>query len=1073
MAVISEDHIEQVVIQEFVELGYHYLNGADISPDGHSPEREYNEVVLKSRFQNAIARINPTVPADAQEEALRKVLRSESPNLFQNNYQFHKYLTDGVDIEYRKEDRIAGDKIWLIDYEKPENNEFLVVNQFTIIEGNINKRPDIILFVNGLPLVVIELKNAVDENAKISTAFNQLQTYKQAIPSLFHYNALLIVSDGWDALYGSLTAPKQFFVPWKSIDGNVVADVDMPQMEVMAKGMLNKKVLLDLIRHYIVFHQNKDQITKIVPRYHQYFAVNKAVEQTKRATGFALHPSGGAGGGLGDKRAGVIWHTQGSGKSLSMVFYAGKLVLALNNPTLVVLTDRNDLDDQLFDTFTSSQDLLRQTPVQAENRDHLKSLLSVSSGGIVFTTIQKFLPEIEDKIELADGKFKNIKGQFDELSDRRNIVVIADEAHRSQYDFMDGFAKHMRDALPNASFIGFTGTPIENTDKNTQAVFGDYIDVYDIQQAVEDGATVRIFYENRLAKINLKEEEKPRVDAEFEELTEGEELTSSQQLKAKWARLEAIVGNEHRLQLIAADIVKHFEERNAILDGKAMIVCMSRRICVELYNEIVKIRPDWHSDDDTEGAIKVVMTGSSSDPLSFQPHVRNKPKRKALGERLKDPKDKLKIAIVRDMWLTGFDAPAMHTLYIDKPMKGHNLMQAIARVNRVYKDKEGGLIVDYIGIATELKKALSVYTDNGGKGSPTFDQEEAASVMMGKYEVVAQMFSEQPTDKSQPKGFDYNSFFSLSPKQKLYFPIQAANFILGLDNGKDRFINAVSALIKSFAISVPHPYTVEIRDEVGLFQAIKARIVKVTESTKGGKTDEEIETAIKQILSDAIVSDEVVDIFDAAGIKKPDISILSDEFLAEIKGMQHKNLAFELLKKLLNDEIKTRRTTNIVQSKKFSEMLDQAVRNYQNNLISSAEIIDEMIRLAKDIKAADRKGEDLGLDFREFAFYSALEVNDSAVAVLGDDVLRHIARELVDTVRKNTSIDWTVRENVQAKMRIAVKKILRKHGYPPDMELKATETVIEQAKLLANELNDPKIYTIGNSANNLIAAEPK
>ena len=1061
MAVISEDHIEQVVIQEFIELGYHYLNGADISPDGYSQEREYNEVVLKSRLQNAIALINPTVPADAQEEALRKVLRSDSPNLFHNNYQFHKYLTDGVEIEYRKGDRIVGDKVWLIDYVNPENNEFLVVNQFTIIEGNINKRPDIILFVNGLPLVVIELKNAVDENATIKTAFNQLQTYKQAIPSLFHYNALLIVSDGWDALYGSLTAPKQFFVPWKSIDGNVVADENMPQMEVMAKGMLNKNVLLDLIRHYIVFHQNKDQITKIVPRYHQYFAVNKAVETTKKAT--AVN---------GDQRAGVIWHTQGSGKSLSMVFYAGKLVLALNNPTLVVLTDRNDLDDQLFDTFTSSQDLLRQTPVQAENRDHLKRLLSVSSGGIVFTTIQKFLPEIEDKIELADGKFKNIKGQFDELSDRRNIVVIADEAHRSQYDFMDGFAKHMRDALPNASFIGFTGTPIENTDKNTQAVFGDYIDVYDIQQAVEDGATVRIFYENRLAKINLKEEEKPRVDAEFEELTEGEETTSSQQLKAKWARLEAIVGNEHRLELIAADIVKHFEQRNAILDGKGMIVCMSRRICVDLYAEIVKIKPDWHSDDDTEGAIKVVMTGSSSDPLSFQPHVRNKPKRKALGERLKDPKDKLKIAIVRDMWLTGFDAPAMHTLYIDKPMKGHNLMQAIARVNRVYKDKEGGLIVDYIGIATELKKALSVYTDNGGKGSPTFDQEEAASVMMGKYEIVAQMFSEQPIDKSQPKGFDYNSFFSLSPKQKLYFPIQAANYILGLDNGKDRFINAVTALTKSFAISVPHPHTIEIRDEVGLFQAIKARIVKVTQSTKGGKSDEEIETAIKQILSDAIVSDEVVDIFDAAGIKKPDISILSDEFMAEIKGMQHKNLAFELLKKLLNDEIKVRRKTNIVQSKKFSEMLDQAVKNYQNNLISSAEIIDEMIRLAKDIKAADRKGEDLGLDFREFAFYSALEVNDSAVAVLGDDVLRHIARELVDTVRKNTSIDWTVRENVQAKMRIAVKKILRKHGYPPDMELKATETVIEQAKLLANELNDAKSYKLNDRHDNSIAAEP-
>jgi type I restriction enzyme, R subunit len=1060
IAVISEDHIEQIIIQEFIELGYSYVKGSDISPEGKSQEREYNEVVLKNRLHAAISKLNPNVPYEAQEEAVKKVLRTDSPNLFQNNYQVHKYLTDGVDVEYRKGDRIVGDNVWLIDYENPTNNEFLVVNQFTIIENNVNKRPDLILFVNGLPLVVIELKNAVDENATIHSAFNQLQTYKQSIPSLFQYNALLIISNGWDALYGSLTSPKQFFVPWKSIDGKIVADENIPQMEVLAKGMLNKNVLPDLIRHFIIFHQNKEQITKIVPRYHQYFAVNKAVETTKVAT--AVN---------GDQRAGVIWHTQGSGKSLSMVFYAGKLVLALNNPTLVVLTDRNDLDDQLFDTFSLSQDLLRQTPVQAENRDDLKKKLSVTSGGIVFTTIQKFLPEIIDKVDIGEGKTKNIKGQFEQLSDRRNIVVIADEAHRSQYDFMDGFAKHMRDALPNASFIGFTGTPIENTDKNTQAVFGEYIDVYDIQQAVEDGATVRIFYENRLAKINLKEEEKPRVDAEFEELTENEELSDKQSLMSKWGRLEAIVGNEHRLGLIANDIVKHFESRNEVLDGKAMIVCMSRRICVDLYAQIIKIRPDWHSDDDTDGNIKVVMTGSSSDPLNFQPHVRNKGKRKALGERLKDPNDKLKLAIVRDMWLTGFDAPSMHTLYIDKPMQGHNLMQAIARVNRVYKDKAGGLVVDYIGIANDLKRALALYTDSGGKGKPAFDQDEAASVMMGKYEVVAQMFSEQPLDKTVKKGLDYKSFFTMSPKEKLYFPIQCANYILGLENGKDRFVNAVTELTKSFAISVPHPYTIDIRDEVGLFQAIKARIVKVTQSGKG-KSDEEIETAIKQILSDAIVSDEVIDIFDAAGIKKPDISILSDEFLAEVKGMTHKNLALELLKKLLKGEIKTRTKVNLVQAKKFSEMLDSSVRNYQNNLITSAQVIDEMIRLAKEIKEADRRGEDLGLDFREYAFYSALEVNDSSVAVLGDEILRHIARELVDTVRKNTSIDWTVRENVQAKMRLAVKKILRKHGYPPDMTLKATETVLEQAKLLANDFSSNSPYNFNGDALGM-AAEPE
>ena len=650
-------------------------------------------------------------------------------------------------------------------------------------------------------------------------------------------------------------------------------------------------------------------------------------------------------------------------------------------------------------------------------------------------------------------------------------MVIADEAHRSQYDFMDGFAKHMRDALPNASFIGFTGTPIENTDKNTQAVFGDYIYIYDIQQAVEDGATVRIYYENRLAKIHLKEDEMVRVDAEFEELTESEEQTDRQKLKSRWARLESIVGNEHRLELIAQDIINHFESRNEVLDGKAMIVCMSRRICVDLYTQIIKIRPDWHSDEDTDGTIKVVMTGSSSDPLNFQSHIRSKLKRKALGDRLKDPKDKLKIAIVRDMWLTGFDAPSMHTLYLDKPMQGHNLMQAIARVNRVYKDKDGGLIVDYIGIANDLKRALALYTDSGGKGKPAFDQDEAATVMMGKYEIVSQMFSEQPTDSKVPKGFDYKKFFALTPKEKLYFPIQAANFILGIENGKDRYINAVTALTKSFAISVPHPYTMDIRDEVRLFQAIKSRIVKVTQSGKG-KSDEEIETAIKQILSDAVVSDEVIDIFDAAGIKKPDISILSDEFLSEVKGMPHKNLALELLKKLLNDEIKTRQRVNLVQSKKFSEMLNIAVKNYQNNLITSAQVMKEMIQLAKDIKAADRRGVDLGLDFREYAFYSALEVNDTSVAILGDDMLRHIARELVDTVKKNTSIDWTVRENVQAKMRIAVKKILRTHGYPPDMELKATETVLEQAKLMANNFNDRKNYDNGFEEFSMVA-EPE
>lgn len=1048
-AVISEDHIEQVLIEELLELGYVYVHGGIISPDGSSPERTFQEVILKDRLRQAISNINPSIPFDAQEEAVKKVSRADSPELVLNNLTFHKYLTEGVEVEYRKGDRIVGDKVWLVDFTNPEKNEFLAVNQLTIIEGNQNKRPDVILFVNGLPLVVIELKNASDQKADVHAAFNQLQTYKKTIPNLFQYNSLLVASDGWSALYGSLTAPKQFFLPWKSIDGKLIADPDIPQMEVMAKGLLNKKVLLDLIRHFTIFHKNKEKVSKIIPRYHQYFAVNKAILTTKKATAES-----------GDQRAGVIWHTQGSGKSLSMVFYAGKLVLELNNPTLVILTDRNDLDDQLFDTFSNSQDLLRQTPVQAENRDQLKKLLSVNSGGVVFTTIQKFLPEVEERVDLGDGTIKNIRGQYEQLSDRRNIVVIADEAHRSQYDFMDGFAKHMRDALPNASFIGFTGTPIESSDKNTQAVFGDYIDIYDIQQAVEDGATVRIYYENRLAKINLKEDEKPRIDDEFEELTESEELTAQQRLKSKWARLEAIVGNEHRLKLIAEDLVRHFEDRTSTLDGKGMIVCMSRRICVDLYNAIIKVRPEWHHNEDDQGAIKVVMTGSSSDPLSFLPHVRSKQRRKDIGERLKDPKDALKLAVVRDMWLTGFDAPAMHTLYIDKPMKGHNLMQAIARVNRVYGGKDGGLVVDYIGIATDLKKALSTYTESGGKGKPAFDQEEAAAVMMEKYEIVSQMFQEKPKDPELPKGLNYLEFFSLSAKDKLRYPIKAANYILGLENGKERYLNGVKALSKAFAISVPHPSTIEIRDEVGLFQAIQTRIVKVSQEGKL-RSDEEIETAIKQILSDAIVTDKVVDVFDAAGLKKPDISILSDEFLAEVKGMEHKNVALELLKKLLNDELKVRKQTNLIQSKKFSDMLEGAVRNYQNNLLTSAQIIEELIKLAKEIKDADRKGVDLGLDFREYAFYSALEVNDSAVSVLGDEILRHIARELVDTVRNNTTIDWTVRENVQAKMRIAVKRILRKHGYPPDMQEKATETVLEQAKMMANWIDkEAKTYNL-------------
>jgi type I restriction enzyme R subunit len=790
--------------------------------------------------------------------------------------------------------------------------------------------------------------------------------------------------------------------------------------------MLNKKTIIDLIRYFIVFEKTKEKSLKKIAAYHQYYAVNKAIYSTIKAASFS-----------GDQRAGVVWHTQGSGKSLSMVFYSGKMVVTpqLNNPTIVVLTDRNDLDQQLFETFSNCQQLIRQTPVQAESRSHLQSLLTVASGGVVFTTIQKFMPDEKG-------------GTYPKLSDRRNIVVIADEAHRSQYDFIDGYARHMRDALPNASFIGFTGTPIEKEDKNTQAIFGEYVDIYDIQQAVEDGATVRIFYESRLAKIELDPKAQEIIDQRIEEVTEEDELTERQQRFAKWTQQEAIVGSEKRLQQVAADIVKHFEQRSEVFDGKGMIVNMSRRICVALHNEIIKIRPEWYSGDDDKGVIKVIMTGSSSDPLDWQEHIRNKPRRKAIGDRLRDPKDPLKLVLVRDMWLTGFDAPCLHTLYVDKPMTGHNLMQAIARVNRVFKDKEGGLIVDYLGIAQDLKKALSVYTSSGGKGKIEFDQEEAVAKMEELYEIVVDLFY----------GFDYKRFFTLQPREKLTFLLDATDFILGLDKGQERFSTNISNLSKAFAISVPHPKAIEIRDDLSFFQAIKARISKLRESNKK-RSDEEVETAIRQIISDALISTEVIDIFQAAGLHNPEISglnILSDEFMAELKDMPRKNLALELLRRLLNDEIKQRSQRNIIQSKKFSEMLADAIKRYQNNAITAAEIIEELIRLAKEIKEADKRGENLNLDFRELAFYDALEVSDSAVQILGDDILKTIARELVVSVRNSVTIDWDKKESVQAKMRVMIKRILKKYGYPPEKQDQAVKTILEQAKMIADDFSNNK-----------------
>ncbi|CAG5019059.1 hypothetical protein DYBT9275_06141 [Dyadobacter sp. CECT 9275] len=978
-------------------------------------------------------------------------MRTSNLLLFENNEAFHQMLTDGIDVKFSIGDgKTRTDKVWLVDFGAPENNEFLAVNQLTIVENHVNKRPDIVLFVNGLPLVVLEIKNAPNEKADIRAAFNQLQTYKQVIPSLFTYNAFMIVTDGWFAKAGTLSSDYSRFMEWKTADGiNIVDTETTPEMEPMLQGLLNKKTLLDVIRHFIVYERAKEQTIKKIAAYHQYYAVNKAIESTIRASAvpafnsFAEPPAKYGKQDVteqfpGDKRAGVVWHTQGSGKSLSMVFYAGKLVLApeMNNPTVVILTDRNDLDQQLYETFTACSQLLRQTPVQAGTRDDLKNLLSVASGGVVFTTIQKFMPEEQG-------------GKYPQLSNRSNVVVIADEAHRSQYDFIDGFAKHMRDALPNASFIGFTGTPIEKEDKNTKSVFGNYIDVYDIQQAVKDGATVRIYYESRLAKIELSEADQEILDARVEEVTEDDELTDKQKRFAKWTSKEAVLGSEKRLKQVALDLIMHFETRIESAEGKGMIVSMSRRTCVELHKQIILLRPDWYDSADDKGVIKVIMTGSASDPLDWQEHIRNKPRRKAIGDRLKDPSDPLKLVIVRDMWLTGFDAPVLHTLYIDKPMNGHNLMQAIARVNRVFGDKPGGLVVDYIGIAQDLKKALAIYTEANGKGKLTFDQSEAVDKMLDLYEIVVQLFGT----------FDYRKYFALQPREKLNFILEASNYILGLKDedgvtGKKRFNYHVGRLSQAFGLVGTTEEAKEIRNDLAFFQAIKARFSKFDENKKK-KSNEEIETAIRQIINDAIISNEVIDVFDAAGINKPSIEILNDDFLEQIKGMPRKNLALELLKRLLNDELKMRSATNLVQSRKFSEMLADAVKRYQSGLIEAAQVMDELLQLAKDIREADKRGEKLNLRQDELAFYDALADNPTAETILGDDTLKAIAHELVDSVRRNTSIDWQLKESVQAKLRVLVKRILRKYKYPPDDPATgeynvSVNKVLSQAELLAD-----------------------
>ncbi|MCG8410934.1 MAG: HsdR family type I site-specific deoxyribonuclease [Bacteroidales bacterium] len=1322
MTRITENTIEQFSIDLLQRLGYNYVYAPTVAPDGETPEREsYSDVLLLDRLQAAIRRINPKIKPSSRDEAIKEVQRINSPELLANNESFHRLLTEGIKITYNDNGDERGDLVWLIDFKNPKKNDFVVANQFTVIENDNNKRPDIILFVNGIPLVVIELKNAANENATVKSAFKQIETYKATIPGLFTYNAFNIISDGLEAKAGSLSAGFTRFMSWKSSDGKIEASHLISQLETLINGMLNKETLLDLIRHFTVFekstclrapHRQKKEdaktgITTIttvkkLAAYHQYYAVNRAVESTIRATGInsptlesktevinsppmegwsktgvvntvkrvsknyfnlpynpklkerarnlrkagnlsevlfwnqvkkgqfkgfdfdrqkiignyivdfycsncqvvieidgsshdakeeydakrdiylkslgltVIHipvedvlkrmnalmemlynhpalastpPEGNLAEGyglsgvesqpVGDRKGGVIWHTQGSGKSLSMVFYTGKIVLALDNPTVVVITDRNDLDDQLFDTFASSTQLLRQEPKQIENRDDLKEKLKVASGGVIFTTIQKFQPETGNVYET--------------LSERENIVVIADEAHRTQYglkakdkDVKDehgntigkktvyGFAKYMRDALPNATYLGFTGTPIENTDVNTPAVFGNYVDVYDIAQAVEDGATVRIFYESRLAKVNLSEEGKQLVEDLDENLRE-DDLTETQKAKAKWTQLEALIGSDRRLKTIAKDIVTHFEQRQEVFEGKAMIVTMSRRIAADLYKEIVKIKPEWHSDDLDKGSIKVVMTSNSSDGPEIEKHHTTKQQRKDLADRMKDTDDELKLVIVRDMWLTGFDAPSMHTLYIDKPMKGHNLMQAIARVNRVYKDKPGGLVVDYLGIASDLKKALSFYSDAGGKGDPTIAQEQAVQLMLEKLEVISNMYhlpaplpekycvyaiecsngayyigqtenlkrrwhqhlkgiASDYTKRYKPKqiihfeevqdrgealskekewktgygrkrlkrlvengenrqagSFAYEEYFQADTSKKLSLILAAEEHILSLDDGKKRYINEITALSKAFAIAIPHEQAMDVKEEVSFFQAVKARLAKF-DGTGSGKTDEEIETTIRQVIDQALVSEQVIDVFDAAGIKKPDISILSEEFLLELKGMEHKNVALEVLKKLLNDEIKSRAKTNLVQSKSLMEMLENSIKKYHNKILTAAEVIDELIKLSKEIVNLDSEAKNLGLTEFEYAFYSAVSNNESAKDLMEKDKLRELAIILTERVKQNASIDWTIKESVRAKLKVIIKRTLRQFGYPPDMQKLATETVLKQAEMIANEI---------------------
>ncbi len=1055
MAFLSEAQLEDALLEQLVGLGYACVCDDLIGPDGKQPERDaYDEVVLKARLSAAVARLNPTLPMDAQADAIRRLTQSELPNLLEENRRLHTLLIEGAAVEYYGNDGVlTAGAVQLLDFEHPANNDWLAVQQFTVIAGQYKRRPDVVLFVNGLPLAVIELKAPGSENATLDGAFNQLQTYKQQIPALFRSNALLVTSDGIAARVGSLSGDQERFMPWRTTDGKRIEPKGTPELATLIAGVCEPQRFLDLLRHFTVFGERDEGLIKIIAGYHQFHAVKRAVSSTLRASlkdwqaedPAAYNLPSVASQPAGDHKAGVIWHTQGSGKSLLMAFYAGLLIFEprMANPTLVILTDRNDLDDQLFGTFAMCRDLIRQTPVQAVDREDLRTLLNRASGGVIFTTLQKF---------------GEVTGP---LTTRTNVVVIADEAHRSQYGFRArvdaktgvvsyGFAKYLRDALPNASFIGFTGTPIEATDVNTPAVFGHYIDIYDISRAVEDGATVPIYYESRLARIELDEDEKPRIDAEIEALLEDEDEASAERTRHKWSTVEALVGSDKRLALVAQDLVQHFEDRVAALDGKAMVVCMSRRICVKLYHAIIKLRPDWHSDDDKAGSIKIVMTGSASDPPEWQQYIGNKARRDQLAKRARKPDDSLRLVLVRDMWLTGFDAPSMHTMYIDKPLRDHGLMQAIARVNRVFRDKPAGLIVDYIGIAQNLKSALAQYS-RPDQDKTGIDEAEAVAVLLEKYEIVRDMFF----------GFDYRTGLSGTPTGRLAMMAGAIEWILDKQQqwaatekkpeakkqAQRRFADAVLGLSRAFALASSSDEARGIREEVGFFQAIRAALVKT--GTGAGATRQDRELAIQQIVSRAVVSTEIVDILAAAGIQSPDISILSDEFLFEVQQMEKKNLALEALRKLLNDSIRSRTRTNVVETRAFTERLEDAIARYHANAITTTEVLQELIRLARDIRAARSRGEEQGLSDEEIAFYDALAENESAIEVMGDDKLRVIAHELLMSLRENVSVDWAHRESARARLRVLVKRILRKYGYPPDLQDAAVQTVLQQAEVLS------------------------